>query len=345
MKAAHNRIIFIVAALFFCCAEIVSAQGSAHWELLWKNEAPVGNPTHPNAWMIPEASYTALAYDRWRDVLYIVNPVRGGTAPNFTAEPRIHIWKAADGLPATNVGRSAFGTSAGNGAELPVPLDTIATSAAGFSNRGFAMNRYCLYNIDLDDEGRIFACNLVSPLWNLCILLPSGQCDPDYLAQGPFRVWRWDTPSSNPRLVYATLNDSATAIGNILNSEQTYTSWGDAFDVIGKRSMYSPSQGATYTVDSVRMYVGGGSYPSQPDWNREVHVLLEDSRDSTQRAMADCGNYTMDYRLAVKLVNGSSAYASHGVAGTANSLVHDVWMDSNPWSTSVDRHVQTPNDP
>lgn len=187
------------------------------------------------------------------------------------------------------------------------------------------MNRYCLYNIDLDDEGRIFACNLVSPLWQVCLLLPSSKCDPEFLEQGPFRIWRWDTPVATPRLVYATLNDSATAIGNINSSEQTYTSWGDAFDVTGKRAMFTPpDQGTPYPVDSVRIYAGGGSWPSQPSWNNEINVILEDPRDSTVRAVADCGNYTLDYRLAVKIVHSSSSLASLGTGTAHHTLRPDV---------------------
>ncbi|PLX26260.1 MAG: hypothetical protein C0600_11075, partial [Ignavibacteria bacterium] len=76
MSVVRYCILFAALLFLFNHNDTALAQSSAHWELLWKNEAPVGNPTHPNAWMIPAGSYTNMAYDKWRDVLYIVNPVR-----------------------------------------------------------------------------------------------------------------------------------------------------------------------------------------------------------------------------------------------------------------------------
>ncbi|MDT8322686.1 MAG: T9SS type A sorting domain-containing protein [Bacteroidota bacterium] len=324
-----------------------SAQSNANWEVLWTNTPP--SPAqigHPNRWMIPPKSYTGIAYDRWRDVLYVVNPDSSAGGPTASQFPRIHAWKATDGTPATDVGRSAFPALRGQGGELPVPPDTIASDNGFSRNRGFAFNRWCLYKIDLDDEGRIFACNLVSPLMDLCILLPSGLCDPAYMNQGPFRVWRWDTPTSTPMLVYATLDQAAAAIAtNMVDMEMTYTRWGDAFDVIGKRAMYTPPSGPPYLVDSARIYVSGGSWPTQPAWNHEVNVFLADTRPLINRPVADVGNYHLDYRLAVRLVNAGSALASHGVAATGTGLVHDVWMDSNHLLLSSAKHVQHPTNP
>lgn len=321
------------------------AQGNIGWEELWRNTPPPPtNPNHPNAWMIPSKSFTGLAYDKWRDVLYIVNPHTSVSGPVFWQTPRIYAWKALTGQPATDVGRSADATYRGLGGELPVPIDTIAQGGGTNYFRGYSQNTYCVYKIDLDDEGRIFACNLVVPIWGICILLPSGQCDPVYLAQSAFRVWRWDTPVANPKLVYATLNAAGTAIGNIMSSEMTYSRWGDAFDVLGKRALFTPQPPEQpYVVDSVRMYVSGGSWPTQPEWNREVNVIMADLRDVAQRPSADAGNYKLEYRLAVRLVNSNSGLSSHGVAGTDNTLVHDVWMDSNPRLTTAATHVQTSN--
>jgi len=331
----------LVALFFGSLSGPAMAQGSIDWEELWRNVPPPPNQTtHPNAWMITARSFTGLAYDKWRDVLYVVNPHTTQQNQFFWQTPRIHIWNAETGQPAMNIGRSAHATVAGQGGEIPVPLDTITNWSTLF--RGFSQNTYSLYKIDLDDEGRIFACNLVSPIWGICILLASGLCDPVFLGQGPFRVWRWDTPTSTPLLAYATLNPAGSAIGGLGNSEMTYTRWGDAFDVIGKRSMYyPPNQDPPYLVDSIRIYTSGGSWPTQPNWNREVNVILADPRPENQRPNRDAGGGKLDYRLAVRLVNSNSGLASHGVAGTANTLVHDVWMSSNPRLLTAAMHVQT----
>jgi hypothetical protein len=333
---------FFAVLLLFSCASL-RAQGNIDWELLWINvpTAPT-SPSHHTGWMQPSCSFTGLAYDRWRDVVYVVNPAVDAQGK---AEPRIHVWDAATGQPALNMGRSAHPSNAGQGAELPVPLDTLAPASG--QRFGFDRNRFSLFRIDLDDDGRIWACNLVSPLWGICILLPSSQCDPRYLNQGPFRVWRWDTPTSTPLLAYATLNSTAAAIGSIQSSEQAYTRWGDAFDVIGKRSLYDPQDGnPPYEVDSVRIYSSGGSFPLQSEWNREVNVILADTRPPGQRADRDTpGGGKLDLRLAVKLSNTNSGLAAHGVAATATSLTHDVWMDSNPGLTTAAQHVQHPTNP
>lgn len=319
----------------------MAAQGNIDWEELWRNTPPPANqPTHPNAWMTPARSFTGLAYDKWRDVVYIVNPHTTVSGTLWWQTPRIWVWNANTGQPAMSVGRSADAQYAGAGGELPVPDTLIGLNPL---NRGFSQNTYSIYKIDLDDEGRIYACNLVVPIWGICILLPSGQCDPVYLGQGPFRVWRWEHPKATPVLAYATLNPSASAVGSMGNSEQTYTRWGDAFDVIGMRSTFYPTNGdPPYEVDSVRIYVSGGSFPLQSEWNREVNVILADPRPENQRANRDVpGGGKLPLRLAVRLSNSNSGLSSHGVAGTDLSLVHDVWMDSNPRLTTAATHVQT----
>ena len=62
----------------------MSAQGNIDWEELWRNvPPPPTQPNHPNAWMIPSKSFTGLAYDKWRDVVYIVNPHTTVSGPTF----------------------------------------------------------------------------------------------------------------------------------------------------------------------------------------------------------------------------------------------------------------------
>jgi len=339
---------FMLALLFAALPKDAQAQGNIDWEELWRNvPPPISQTNHWLYWMVPSRSFTGLAYDKWRDVVYIINPhttVVGGVS--FYQDPRIWAWKAMTGQLATDVGRSAHSNRSGLGGELPVPIDSVAWGPGGIQYyRGYSQNTYSLYKIDLDDEGRIFAGNLVVPIWGICIRLPNGQCDPVYLAQSAFRVWRWDTPTATPRLAYATLNLAGTAIGAFGDSEMSYTRWGDAFDVIGKRAMFYPPDDDPYMVDSVRIYVSGGSWPTQPTWNDEVNVIMQDRRPENQRPASDAGSYKLDYRLAVRLVNSNSGLASHGVAGTANTLVHDVWMDSNPRLTTAATHVQDATDP
>ena len=335
----------LLALLLGALPATMSAQGNIDWEELWRNTPPPANqPTHPNAWMTPARSFTGLAYDKWRDVVYVVNPHTTVSGPLFWQTPRIYAWNANTGQPALNVGRSADATVKGVGGELPVPIDTMTP---GTLNRGFSQNTYTVYKIDLDDEGRIYSCNLVVPVWGICILLPNGQCDPVYLGQGPFRVWRWDNPKATPVLVYATLNPGGTAVGSFGNSEQTYTRWGDAFDVMGYRStFYPPNNDPPYEVDSVRIYVSGGSYPNQSEWNREVNVILADLRPLNSRPNRDVpGGGKLQFRLAVRLVNSNSGLSSHGVAGTDLGLVQYLWMDSNPRLTTAATHVQNATAP
>jgi hypothetical protein len=344
MKTRIAPILWQVALLLVICSMTASAQALPDWELLWTTVPDSGmNPPIHTSWMQPARSYTGIAYDKWRDVLYVVNPAPA--QPGVSAQPRIHIWDAMTGLPALNTGRSAHPTSIGNGGELPVPLDTIVPG--GGAQRGFDRNRFSLFKIDLDDEGRIYACNLVAPLWGVCVPQPGASCDSSYVNQGPFRIWRWDSPTSTPVLAYATLNNVASAVGSMTSSEQSYTRWGDAFDVIGARSTFYPTNGdPPYEVDSVRVYVSGGSWPSMPEWNREVNVILADTRPPAQRPDRDTpGGGKLDLRLAVKLSNAGTALASHGVAATGTSLTHDIWMDSNIRNTFIASHVQHPTDP
>jgi hypothetical protein len=337
----------LVALLLGTLPGTMSAQGNIDWEELWRNSPPPpNNPSHPNAWMTPARSFTGLAYDKWRDVVYIVNPNTTVSGPLWWQTPRIYAWNANTGQPALTVGRSADAINAGKGGELPVPLDTISPIGNPLF-RGFSQNTYSVYKIDLDDEGRIYACNLVVPIWGICIPLPNGQCDPVYLGQGPFRVWRWDHPKATPVLAYATLNGAGTAVGTITSSEMSYTRWGDAFDVIGKRAMFYPENGdPPYMVDSVRIYASGGSFPLQSEWNREVNVILADRRPENQRPNRDvAGGGKLEFRLALRLVNSISGLASHGVAGTSLDFVQDVWMSSNPRLTTAATHYQHPTNP
>ncbi|MCB2205633.1 T9SS type A sorting domain-containing protein [bacterium] len=340
--------------LLFCILLLpefqAQGQGNIFWSEEWKHSVPAQpQPAQPFGWMYDSLGFTALAYDEVRDVVYVVSPqfiidpVLG-----LLPQPRIYILDADSGGVRMDMGRSAFHGAMGAGGELPLPLDTFTVSAA--KPLGFMRNRMCVYRIDVDDEGRIYACNLVNPLWGYC--KPVGAttvCDPDYLEQGPLRVWRWDTPSSTPQLIYATSNTSASAIGDAQDSELPATRWADAFSVSGKRGWYDPpGPSPPVQYDSVRIYIGGGNWPGQVTPNNEVVVLVEDRRPAAQRPDRDVqGGGKLSFRLGLR-IRAPFAHALHGVA--AEPLQHAngqlsgrVWMDGNFDSTAYTLQVQYDN--
>jgi hypothetical protein len=151
--------------------------------------------------------------------------------------------------------------------------------------------------------------------------------------QGPFKVYRWDTPSSAPRLVYATLDSMNAAPGtSVMNSEMTWTRWGDAFDVVGKRG-YEPRGGGQgpLLVDSARILASGGQFQCQAATNREVNIFLADRR----------GNAPYDFRLAIKMVSSLEGIASHGIAATGPRGMAPIWMDNNNRVTTLNNQVET----
>ncbi|PLX24160.1 MAG: hypothetical protein C0600_13525 [Ignavibacteria bacterium] len=326
--------------LLCCCFAIVctavppaSAQGNIEWEELWKQIPPRGHTHLPMSWMNDSLAFTGMAYDQTRDVIYVVSPRYYRSGGMLIAEPRVFILDADSGKLRMDLGRSAYPGKLGQGGELPVPLDTIAFGHP----LGFARNRFALYKIDVDEEGRIYACNLVNPIWDYC--KTSGPaitgCDPDYEQQGPFRVWRWDAPDATPELIYATLNTNGDAVGDQNSSEMGYSRWGDAFAVTGKRSWYYPPGPAQPVLhDSVRIYVSGGAWPAHQE-NNTVAVIVEDRRPYAQRPDRDThGGGKLSFRLAVNLVQPTPGAASHGIAPERDTLFHghftrEIWMSGN----------------
>ena len=317
-----------LAVLFFAIAPGPAvSQGNIDWEERWKN-APPFPPQHALSWMNDSLSYTRLAYDEQRDVVYVVSPHPAGSAQ--WSAPSIHILDAATGQPRMDMGRSAHFARNGQGGELPVPLDTFMT--VNNTNLGFGENWFALYNIDVDDEGRIYACNLVEPLWGICMLLPGGGCDPMYLNQGPFRVWRWDTPTSTPELIYATCNTAHSAIGSISSSEMPYTRWGDGFSVSGKRGWYQPPLGGPpVLVDSTRIYVTSGQFGTQGTARGYVAVLVEDGRPEASRPLRDVmGGGRLSHRLG-HLMDLPGQASAHGIAldrvtSNGDTLQRWIWL-------------------
>jgi hypothetical protein len=312
----------LVASAFFVLLSIgapepVRSQPNPDWQMLWQH-LPDTTHMHPFYWMgIRKYNYTGLAYDRFRDKLYIVHPemcVGMFGIPYGCAT--IHIVNPTTGQMDSSIGRSR----SGSGGELPVPLDTV--------NGGFERGRFLIYKIDLDDEGRIYACNLVAPIWNP----PDPPCWPDPFNQGPWRVYRWDTPSSTPRCIYSTLNGTSDSVGwSRYNSEMTWSRWGDSFDVVGKRSYRNMGPGIPPAlVDSVRIFASGGPFCNQVETNREVNVFLSDERPN-----APC-----EFRLGIRLISSLMGIASHGIAATGTLPGSPIWMDNNTGVTTLNNQFQ-----
>lgn len=325
--------------LLCCCiatvtaAPSVPAQGNIDWEELWKQLPPRGHTHLPMSWMNDSLAFTGMAYDQTRDVIYVVAPKYYRNQGMLIAEPRVFILDADSGKLRMDLGRSAYPGKIGQGGELPVPLDTIAFGHP----LGFARNRFALYKIDVDEEGRIYACNLVNPIWDYCKTSGPSMtgCDPDYKDQGPLRVWRWDAPDATPELIYATLNTNGDAIGDQNSSEMGYSRWGDAFAVTGKRGWYDPPGPAPPILhDSVRIYVSGGAWPAHQE-NNTVAVIVEDRRVYAQRPDRDThGGGKLSFRLAARLVQPTPGAASHGIAPEPDTLFHghftrEIWMSGN----------------
>ena len=317
--------------LLIALAIPVQAQGNADWEELWMIMQPPST-NGPYGWMAGQRQYTGLAYDRFRDNLYIVNPGICTNGPLTVGCAKIHIWDPATGTPKTSIGRAAEGVpgiTAGEGGQLPLPPDTIKgvlqTGWPGGVYSSFSQGQFPVYKVDVDDEGRIFACNLVSPLYGICFPGPPPNCQPELLGQGPVRIWRWNAPDQTPVQVYSTLNSTLDGPGTLGNSEMTWTRWGDAFDVVGKRGVVS-TPGGPRPVDSVRIFISGGTFSGQTVTNREINVITTDERPSP---VFNGNGVRLQYFVGLRMVSSLEGVASHGIAATGPDPYAEVWMDSN----------------
>jgi len=317
--------------LLFAFVAPAQAQGNADWDQLWMIMQPQST-NGPYGWMAGQRQYTGLAYDKFRDNLYIVNPGICSSGPLTVGCAKIHIWDPETGTPKRSVGRAAagvLGISAGEGGQLPLPPDTIRgvlqTGWPGGVYSSFSQGQFPVYKVDVDDEGRIFACNLVSPLYGNCFPGPPPNCQPELLGQGPVRIWRWNAPDQTPVQVYSTLNSTLDGPGTLGNSEMTWTRWGDAFDVVGRRGVVS-TPGGPKTVDSVRIFISGGTFSGQSETNREINVITTDERPSP---VFNGNGVRLDYRVGLRMVSSLEGIASHGIAATGPDPYAEVWMDNN----------------
>ncbi|MBL0175616.1 MAG: hypothetical protein IPP94_10190 [Ignavibacteria bacterium] len=316
------RPMLVPAFLLSCLLPLrTHAQGNIDWEELWIVMQPA-TQTGTYGWMAGQRQYTGVAYDKFRDVFYVVNPALVTVGSATVAMPTIRIFDPSTGLPKLSMGRHA---TTGAGGYLPVPLDTVV-AARGWPDStwgGYAQGQFSLYKIDVDDEGRIYACNLAAPIWGICFPGPPPNCDPTYLSQGPFRVYRWDTPTSTPRRVYATLNASANATGSLTNSEMPWRRIGDAFDVVGKRErVLDPATQQYKVVDSTRIYVSCAGDTSAGSLNDEILVLQTD----TTRTVSDGLGRMLPMHLAKRMISWLSGHGGQGVAAVDATSLSDVWM-------------------
>ncbi|MDH7516265.1 MAG: hypothetical protein QHI48_10380, partial [Bacteroidota bacterium] len=355
MRKRLPACVLALTALVLLSPSPLRAQGGGNidWEELWVVMQPSSN-THPiYGWMAGQRQYTGLAYDKVRDNLYIVNPGLCSVASITIGCPKIHIWDPLTGLPKMSEGRAAngqYGLTPGQGGQLPVPSDTIAgILTPTWPNNwytSFSQGQFPIYKIDVDDEvpPRIFATNLVAPIYGICFPGPPPNCRPEYLAQGPLRVWRWETPKSTPTLSYITLNPQSGYLTpgtlgtpDIAYSELPWTRWGDALDVVGKRGVYDFGNGLE-VVDSVRIFTSGGPFDGQTETNRFVGVILTDRRPN--RLATNFGRQ-LDYRLGILMESSLEGVASHGLAATGPESFAQVWMDANARVTLLNNQYQT----
>jgi type IX secretion system substrate protein len=300
----HHRILIVVLVAIIALPAVTQAQlpgpGNLDWQEVWVNyPPPSADPSNPNYWMFGNNTFTGLAYDKINDVVYIVNPGTCRVGNVFFKCPRIFAWNADNGSVASQISHP----SAPQAGQLYVNT--------GIVDGGFSLGQYSIYRIDLDDQGRIYASNVVAPVFGVCFPGPPPACLPEFLSQGPWKVYRWDSYLSSPELVYATAGDSP------LNSEMTWGMWGTSFDVVGKETIVN---GQAY--DSTRIYVSGGKfYVGYFTVNDEINVMVHDDRVGAPR----------DFRFGVRLQHNSpgSGIAAHSIAATGPYKISQLWMDSN----------------
>ncbi|MBI5647291.1 MAG: T9SS type A sorting domain-containing protein [Ignavibacteriae bacterium] len=326
------RRILMVFAACLCCGSVAQSQGNIDWEDLATvlQPASVSHPTY--GWMAGQRQYTGLAYDSVRKLLYVVNPALVTVGSNGVPRPTIRILDPMTLLPVTSVGRDAV---TGAGGVLPVPLDTVVTGK-GWPNAyygGYGNGQMSLYKIDVDDEGRIWACNLVAPLFGICFPGPPPNCDSTYLYQGPLRIYRWDTPWSTPRRMYVTLDLTRANTGSLGNSDMSWSRWGDAFEVTGKRErVYDATLGAFKVVDKTQVYITGIKDGGQ---DNEILIL---QRDTTLNVSDGLGR-KLEYRIARRLWTYAPNTGGNGLAVTGNAITDDIYTSTGSrvlrWSGAI----------
>jgi type IX secretion system substrate protein len=257
--------------------------GNADWEVLWVNFQPMASDVqNPNHWMHNYNRYTGLAYDKWNDVLYIASPDMCLDITKLVPCPKIHAWDAETGTLATKILNAQ--------SKAPRGQIYVDTSIVHWGLRMEINEAYNIYRIDLDDEGRIYATNVSGPLINP---IPHWQ---------PFRLYRWDSFSSNPTL---------------LATDYYRRLIGTSLEVVGKRSLENG-----VLVDSTRVFVSGGQeVPLWASLLNEIYVYLSDRGH----------NPALPFRkgLTLKHTEPGSYMAAHGIAATGPLPESQIYMTHN----------------
>ncbi len=294
-------VILFALFLFSTALSQLPGNGNADWQEVWVNYQPIVSDTaNPNNWMFGKKTYTGLAYDRWNDVVYIVNPGECRVGALSFKCPRIYAWDAETGLPAARITHPL----ASSPAQLYVPTNLV-------SDAGYLNYLYSIYKIDLDDQGRIYAANVVAPLFGVCYPGPPPSCLPEYLQQGPYRIYRWDSWQSTPYALYQTAGSGPA------NSVMSWMIWGTSFDVVGKQTIVN---GMPY--DSARCFASGGKfYVGYTPVNDQINVFVHDDRQGAP----------FPFRFGVRLQHNQagSGVAAHGIAATGPYKTSQLYMDSN----------------
>lgn len=285
MKKFVPMVILAIAAIpLLLCVNSSPVQAQS-WDTWWTK---LSSPIAAYDWMSGSLGFTGLAYDKKRDLIYVVSP----RTNQGVYEANIFILSASTG---DTLGR------------LFVDKNIIYT--------GFSLGRFSLFKVQVNDSGQIFACNLVTPLWGICYPGPPPNCDPLLLNQGPFKIFKWETPTSAPILVYKTPGgDPGDTVW--FGGAMSYTRWGDALGIVGVR-------------DSMRLFASGGD-PSGRAMNSEFDIFTP--TDAT----------TNTFGIGLKVMSSLNGLASHGLAPTGKLPNAPVWCDNNQRIASLQTQQTTP---
>lgn len=314
-----RKILLLSAAALLAFAFVLPAPalaqlpgpGNISWQEVWVVYPPPSpDQSNPNYWMFGNNSYTGIAYDKWNDVVYIVNPASCSAGGISFKCPKIWAWDAETGVLASRIN----GPNQQDG-QLNVDYSVV--------NGGFSQGLYPIFRIDLDDQGRIYAANVVAPVFGICYPGPPPQCNPDYASQGPYKVYRWNSATSAPQCIFVTP-------GNINNPGMTWCMWGTSFDVIGKE--WDIPGGGTF--DSTRIFASGGKfYSGYISTNNEVACLLSDTRQNAPYA----------FRYGIDMIHNqqNSGFAAHGIAATGPYRISQIYVDANFRDVTLQNQAQT----
>jgi hypothetical protein len=140
---------------------------------MWYQYPPAAfNTTSPYYWMRYANAYPGIAYDKFRDVLYVLDI---GKDYQGSLRMKIHAWEPETGVIATRISPPQGGT----------PGEIKTTGIQG----GYTIPNtyhYWMYRIELDDDGRIYVCSVYAPDGTSVL-----------------RVYRWDDQNDDPYVIFS----------------------------------------------------------------------------------------------------------------------------------------------